>query len=479
MKYAVVEVYNPATNTWASGPLDDHLPAGAGGRRGGRQAVRRRRVGRPARRRAVPDRERRGDGRGQRGLRSRDQHVDEQGPDADGAQRRGHRGPRRQALPARRRQRQRGALPTAESYDPATDAWTAAALAAGPVQRRGRGRPRRLHLRGRRDQPRVAVADRRGLHARGAGRVQRRHVRVHAGDHAFEPAERARRDRRGHGARRAHLRHRRPVLRRLHERGGRLRSVLEHLDRRGPAPRGDRGRRGDDGARRPHLRARRRRQQPEPRQRLRVRREDQHLVHARAHGHGAPGARRRDGPGRAHLRDRRRRHEPVPAARRRRGVQPRDQHVGACRLHGDGPAPARDRDGAGRAHLCDRRQQLRLWGLQLGGGVRHPHQHLDGGRLPAGAAGQARRRAGPGRAHLRHQRGDLGLLPERQRSRSRAYDVAAGTWSAVAAIPSPRESFAAATGAGPKGLVYAIAGGGFNAPPIASVAAYDTAANAW
>jgi hypothetical protein len=61
-----------------------------------------------------------------------------------------------------------------------------------------------------------------------------------------------------------------------------------------------------------------------------------------------------------------------------------------------------------------------------------------------------------------------------------AYDLTTGTWSLVLGIPTPRESFAAATGPAVAGsYVYAIGGGGFNNPPISSVEALNTATNTW
>jgi hypothetical protein len=60
-----------------------------------------------------------------------------------------------------------------------------------------------------------------------------------------------------------------------------------------------------------------------------------------------------------------------------------------------------------------------------------------------------------------------------------AYSVLANQWSAVASLPTPREDSAAATAFGPNGFLYLVAGGGSNAPPIAGVASYDVATNAW
>jgi large repetitive protein len=60
-----------------------------------------------------------------------------------------------------------------------------------------------------------------------------------------------------------------------------------------------------------------------------------------------------------------------------------------------------------------------------------------------------------------------------------AYDVLTNLWSSAVSFPSPRTSTSSATGQGPNGFIYVIAGAGKNAVPTSSVLAYDVATNAW
>jgi N-acetylneuraminic acid mutarotase len=57
-----------------------------------------------------------------------------------------------------------------------------------------------------------------------------------------------------------------------------------------------------------------------------------------------------------------------------------------------------------------------------------------------------------------------------------AYNIATNTWTAVAPIPTPRESSAAAA---TRGFIFVISGGGFNNPPIPGCASYDPIGNTW